>query len=151
MIITFTALGHPTGKGRPRLRVQSFGGKACARAYTDSKTQKAENSFLAQALPHKPAAPLTGPLAVEIVAYYAIPASYSKRKTADALANAIYPMSRRDDADNVAKLCLDALNGVFWDDDTQVVDLQIAKRYDTVPRIEMRIATMVPLSCLPSA
>lgn len=34
----------------------------------------------------------------------------------------------RPDADNVAKLVLDALNGAAWEDDTQVVSLSVVKR-----------------------
>lgn len=33
------------------------------------------------------------------------------------------------DADNVAKLVLDALNGVAWADDAQVTDLNVHKKY----------------------
>lgn len=150
MRIEFTAMGLPTAKGRPRFRaMKAKNGKHFAQAYTDKKTANAENSFLAQALPHKPAAPFAGPLRVWINAYYPIPASYSKAKRADAMAGRIYPMNRRDDADNVAKLCLDALNGVFWQDDTQVVSLYVQKRYCEVPRVWMEIEEVLPVPSLP--
>ena len=38
-----------------------------------------------------------------------------------------HPDTQKPDADNVAKLVLDALNGVAWEDDQQVNDLHIVK------------------------
>ena len=38
------------------------------------------------------------------------------------------PSRRRVDADNLSKGVLDALNGVLWEDDRQVMDLRIRKR-----------------------
>ena len=39
-----------------------------------------------------------------------------------------HPDTQKPDADNDAKLVLDALNGVAWDDDQQVTDLHVIKR-----------------------
>ncbi|MEQ8708680.1 MAG: RusA family crossover junction endodeoxyribonuclease [Rhodospirillales bacterium] len=44
-------------------------------------------------------------------------------------------LARRYDADNVAKACLDALNGVVWRDDRQVVQLLIEKTFGETPAI----------------
>jgi len=43
------------------------------------------------------------------------------------------------DVDNVAKIVLDAMNGVCYADDKQVIDLHIAKVLDTNERIEVEI------------
>jgi Holliday junction resolvase RusA-like endonuclease len=43
------------------------------------------------------------------------------------------------DADNIAKIILDALNEVAWDDDAQVVQLSVCKRYDTDPCVIVTI------------
>ncbi len=44
----------------------------------------------------------------------------------------------RIDADNVAKACLDALTGLLWRDDRQVVGLSIEKLFETgTPRITL--------------
>jgi Holliday junction resolvase RusA-like endonuclease len=43
------------------------------------------------------------------------------------------------DLDNVVKAVLDALNGVVYLDDAQVVNLVATKRYATEPRVEVYI------------
>jgi Holliday junction resolvase RusA-like endonuclease len=43
------------------------------------------------------------------------------------------------DADNVAKIVLDALNGSAFCDDAQVVHLQVLKRYAEEPGVKVRI------------
>jgi Holliday junction resolvase RusA-like endonuclease len=43
------------------------------------------------------------------------------------------------DADNIAKLILDALNRVAWDDDSQVVDLRVKKRHAPEPGTLIRV------------
>ena len=132
--IAFTVMGTPTGKGRPRATVR--GGYAAV--YTDAKTRDAEQSFLAQALPYKPAEPLDGPLRVEIQAYCSVPRSWSKKRRQLAIAGTVMPTGKPD-VDNLAKLVLDAMNGVFFLDDKQVISLTVSKAYDNVPRVEVRI------------
>ncbi len=44
-------------------------------------------------------------------------------------------LARRYDADNVAKACLDALTGIVWRDDRQVVQLKIEKTFGETPAI----------------
>jgi Holliday junction resolvase RusA-like endonuclease len=133
-MITFDIPGKPTGKGRPRATVR---GRHAA-VYTDKKTANAEVSFLAQALPYKPVRPLTGMLAVTICTYEKPASRFNAAQRAKALANAIRPTGKPD-ADNVAKLCLDALNGVFFEDDCQVVDLIVHRYHDTTPHVRMQI------------
>jgi len=43
------------------------------------------------------------------------------------------------DVDNLAKALLDALNGIAFNDDSQVVILNIQKRYSDKPRTEFEI------------
>lgn len=136
-VIDFLAMGEPTGKGRPK--VVRRPNLPYPVAITPDKTVRAEQSLLSQALPHKPAEPLTGPLSVTIIAYCRIPSSWSKKKVAEAVDNAVYPTGKPD-ADNLAKLVLDALNGVFYLDDKQVVDLFVRKRYMPIPGLHIQIS-----------
>lgn len=43
------------------------------------------------------------------------------------------------DADNYLKGVKDALKGIIWKDDSQVVDAFVRKRYSARPRIEVKI------------
>ncbi len=44
--------------------------------------------------------------------------------------------SPRGDVDNFAKACLDAMNGRLWDDDKQIEELTISKRWADEPGVE---------------
>ena len=47
--------------------------------------------------------------------------------------------AKKPDIDNVVKAVLDALNGVAYRDDTQVVELHVRKSYSEKPRVEVSI------------
>lgn len=64
--------------------------------------------------------PFRVPVAVRIDVYEPLPKSRPKRVTSE-------PDTYRPDADNEAKLVMDALNGLVWTDDAQVVDLHVVK------------------------
>lgn len=51
---------------------------------------------------------------------------------------------QRCDVDNLAKQVLDGLNGVAWDDDSQVCDLHVTRRYDRArPRVVVEVRAWV--------
>lgn len=141
MTIRFDVLGEPTGKGRPK--VVRRGNLPYPVAITPDKTRAAEQSLLAQALAHKPAEPLCGPLTMRIDAICGIPPSWPKRRRTEALTGLKRPTGKPD-IDNLAKLVLDALNGVFYLDDKQVVTLQVTKTYGPVPKVRIEIAEDAP-------
>lgn len=132
--IEFTVPGIPIGKERPRAaRVGGF-----IRMYTPKKSLDYETdvAFKASlALGDQP--PLESPVAMHIKAFYPIAASWTKKKQQAALAGQIPP--GKPDLDNVAKAVLDALNGVAYLDDKQVVRLVLTKEYSFEPRVEIRI------------
>ena len=71
---------------------------------------------------------------MEIVAVSAVPASWSQKKRAEALAGVIRP-AVKPDFDNVAKLYCDALNGIVWQDDKQIVDGRCIQCYGQQPGV----------------
>jgi Holliday junction resolvase RusA-like endonuclease len=75
-------------------------------------------------------------LTVHII--HGVPVSWPKKK--QALANTLYP-TVKPDVDNVVKLVMDALNGVAWVDDKQVVSLSVLKEYGT-PKTRIYIEEM---------
>lgn len=54
-----------------------------------------------------------------------------------------HPFPSRNDVDKAARSCLDALTGIAWHDDQQVVDLRVTKAYamDKGPGAWIRIET----------
>lgn len=76
---------------------------------------------------------------VEIKAYHPIPKSYSKKKREECLNSR---PTTKPDADNCAKAILDALNGVAWHDDSQVVSLSVDKFYGDFGRVVVAINPM---------
>lgn len=90
----------------------------------------------------RPAKAWTGvPLSLTVQVLLPVPASWRPEKRAAALAGHIRPISRPD-LDNWLKLPMDALNGLVWKDDAQVVDLgESGKWYAEKPclRIVVRL------------
>jgi Holliday junction resolvase RusA-like endonuclease len=66
-----------------------------------------------------------------------IPKSWPKKKQAQAENNEISP--GKPDLDNIAKTVLDALNGVCYEDDAQVVILSVTKCYSREPGVMVRV------------
>lgn len=125
MIQTFTIPGDPAGKGRPRFGRTKNGG---VHTYTPDKTAKYE-ALAARC--YRAAIGYTvkyAPIGVEIDAYFPIPKSYSSKRVQDIADERELPM-KKPDCDNIVKIILDALNGVAYADDKQVVDVRCRKRY----------------------
>lgn len=71
---------------------------------------------------------LEGPIKAKIIAYYKIPKSYTKAKRLACKDNIILP-TKKPDLDNVAKIILDSLNKIAFDDDSQIAELSVSKRW----------------------
>ena len=140
-MIRFVIPGLPQGKGRAR--VGKVGGHA--RMFTPEKTVAYEG-LIAHAAMHAMAgqAPISGPVAVRLVAIFPVPASWSKAKRAQALAGIVRPTGKPD-VDNVLKAVGDGCNGVVWVDDSAVVDVVATKRYGVTPGVQV---TVEPLAAI---
>lgn len=123
-MITITIPGAISGKGRPRFSARG----GIPRVHVDARTASAETWIRACAIEQAGAIPIAAPVAVEIAILVAIPASWPRRKRAHALAGALWPAGRPD-LDNCIKLIADALNGILWKYDRQIVRLVASKRY----------------------
>ena len=121
-MIKFFVPGQPVGKGRPRFA-------KTGRPYTPKKTAEYESHVewtARKAMWDNGRQTATdAPCAVFIDAAYEVPLSYSKRRKAQCNAGEITP--GKPDIDNVQKAILDALNGVVYLDDKQVVLTMAAK------------------------
>lgn len=136
--VSFVIPGAPIAKGRPKTAVVN--GRAII--YTPSKTRREEGAIRLMADEAMAgAAPIEGPIAVAIVHHMPIPASWSGVKQRRARDGLIMPTGRPD-WENLAKLALDALNGIVYRDDAQIVSAQVAKRYSTEPRTEISVTAL---------
>ncbi|MNR93425.1 Endodeoxyribonuclease RusA [compost metagenome] len=133
-MIQFTILGEPVAQGRPRASTAA----GFVRMYDPKKSRDFKQYIRLAAADHAPDQLLEGPLYVMVTAYRSIPKSFSKKKAAEAEAGKILPITKPD-ADNYLKGIKDALKGVMWVDDSQVVDAYARKRYSSKPRIEVLI------------
>jgi Holliday junction resolvase RusA-like endonuclease len=136
--IVFTIKGEPKGKGRPRF--------SKGRVYTPAETIQYETvvglSYRNSAKGYK----FTSPVRVTIKAFHKIPKGKAKKVVEDMLNGRILP-TKKPDADNVAKIILDGLNHVAWDDDTQVIEMMVTKRYSEEPMVAVIIEEVDAQRC----
>ena len=127
MILEIIIPGEPCAQGRPRFAVVR--GRAVAFDPAKSKNYKNFVKVLAMEAIEKQSWKYNElPLAFEIVVWQSIPKSKTKKFREAAAIGKEYP-TVKPDVDNVAKTIMDALSGVVYKDDKQVVDLLIKKRY----------------------
>lgn len=145
----FTIPGKPRGKQRPRAtrRHKQF--------YTPLPTKQYEAMVRFISLEH--AKMLTGPLRVDIIAYFPIPKSYSKARRKRCLLAEEVP-TKKPDKDNIEKIILDGLNPLykinkfthhremwtpgFYKDDSQVIAGETKKLYGEPTRVEVIITEL---------
>jgi len=133
MELQFIVPGEPRGKGRPR-----FGN---GRTYTDAKTVAYEKLIACRAAEAMPCPAVATPVKVRIDIYKGVPKSWTMAKRRRALDGLEIP--GKPDLDNVAKAVLDALNGVAYADDTQVVRLLVQKQYSLEPRLVVTVKELI--------
>ena len=116
--LTFSILGEPVAKGRPK--ITTF--KGFARAYTPIKTRNAEADVRSQIIAQLPKGhkPFTYPVSIKLTIMRAKPKSASKKVTE--------PITRPD-LDNYIKLYLDAMNTIVFSDDALIVDITARKKF----------------------
>lgn len=134
--IKFTVPGAAAAQGRPRFTTRG----GYPRAYDPQKSRDykkhVSTSVLIQARAAgvRDALPVRGPVYLSVTEQRAVPKSWSRVKRAAAIAGDILPTTRPD-IDNVVKGIKDALNGLLWADDSQVVQLSARKVYAETPGV----------------
>lgn len=135
--IKFTVYGKPFGKQRPR--VCKIKGRSIA--YTPKETSVYEDhvKFIYNQIYSGITFDKDESVALDIVAYYAMPKSTSKKTKEKMLAGMILP-TVKPDVDNIIKIIADALNKVAYKDDKQLVAVSCQKFYSDLPRVEILIS-----------
>jgi Holliday junction resolvase RusA-like endonuclease len=132
--LAFTVPGVVRGKGRPRIvKIGGF-----SRLTADKATATYENLVaLAAREALGTADAFEGPVCVTLAARI-VPAASSSRRVREAMLSGDMPPAKKPDLDNIVK-CLDALNGVAWRDDAQVVSVFARKFYAETPGLDVVI------------
>ena len=135
-VITFSVEGIPVAKGRPRFkRVGNF-----VQTYTPNKTatweeivrQAAKNAMGTTDL-------LETPVTMALYFRLPMPQSWSKKRKEGALKGLEAP-TKKPDWDNLGKSVSDALNGVIFKDDSQIVSAHVRKIYSAVPGVDIYVS-----------
>lgn len=82
--------------------------------------------------------PIQSAIRAEIEVFISIPKSDSKNKKELKLSGKIRPTLKPDN-DNIAKSVLDALNGLAYVDDKQIVELEVDKYYGEEPCVYVKL------------
>ena len=131
MQIQFEISMEPVAKGRPRFTRKGF-------VYTPGKTRSAESEVRRQAEFFKPLTPLAKQAYVRLL--FIMPIPQSMMRTHGHLADKlIMHHTKKPDLDNLEKLVIDALNKMFWTDDSIIHTVEKSKRYGNNPRIQIFI------------
>lgn len=133
MEVRFTVPGQPVPQGRPLFSTKPF-----PHAYDPPKSREYKEKVKKYAETVELEHPLQGELFAEVLIFKETLKGFSKVKKAAAEARMLRPITKPD-ADNYAKGVLDAVKGVIWQDDGQVVDLVARKFYSEIPRVEVTV------------
>lgn len=129
-MIIISIPGEPVGQGRPRVTRWGAYDPPKSKAYKQLVRRYAKSIYHGEIL--------AGPLVVGMRIYRPIQKTGSKKLHADKAAGIVRP-AVKPDIDNVFKAVTDALTGVVWVDDNQIVETTIKKYYGTEPRVEVDI------------
>ena len=127
------------GKVKPKqsFRYTRFGHKYTPRD-VKQYARDIQYSFYAKYPKWLPSMFFEKPLRAEIEVYKQMPKSFSKIKKQRAIAGEIRPLVKPD-VDNCTKNIFDALNGIVYPDDKQIVELSVAKYYSDTDFVKVRI------------
>jgi len=146
--IRFVVPGRPHAKQRPRV-VHHHG---ATRAYTPGATMRAE-ALIREAFRWEAGdgfRPHDGPVDLFVEAHYRPPKSWPKWKRKAALEDRPWPAPRYSDWDNLGKVVSDALNGVAYVDDRQIVRAVVEKRRGHHDQLAITLFFWEPLPALKS-
>ena len=135
--------GDPFGK--QSVRVSSRGG--FARKYMPKATVEYEAHCANEAaLSMNGMKPFSGAVELKVQMFFPIPKSWSKKKREQALLGRIVP-TKKPDSSNVLKSIEDGFTGVVWEDDCQVVDHHLTKRFAEEPCVIAIVTELDLIAC----
>ncbi len=123
--------GPPVAKQRPR--------SGRGRMYTPKETVNYE-TYVRElwVIAYHNFTPIQGAVRINLYVYLGIPQSASKKRQAQMLSGEI-GAAKKPDLDNVEKIICDALQGLAYLDDKQIVEVHSFKAFSDTPRVEIEI------------
>jgi len=133
MMITFKVDADPVGKQRARyVKRGNF-----VQAYTPEKTRTYEALIKEAAIQAMGSNEiLETPVNLYLYIRAPIPKSLPKKRL-EACLNGLEKPIKKPDASNVLKSVEDAMNGVVYKDDSQIVNIHVTKVYSSVPGVDI--------------
>jgi len=140
MMITFKVDANPVGKQRARYaRRGNF-----VQTYTPDKTRNYEALLKEAAIEAMGSSePLETPVSLYLYIRVPIPKSFSKKRVQDCLNGSEQPM-KKPDSSNVLKSVEDAMNGVVYIDDCQIINHHITRVYSTLAGVDICVKEYLP-------
>lgn len=130
--ICFIIHAAPRGKDRPRQStIRLKDGRVISHFHSTPRTAEYEELIrqeFAVQVRGAEVIPKTVPLTMEIDAYFPVPKSTTKKNRHLMDLRQLLP-TKKPDADNIAKIVADALNGTAYADDAQIITLSVTKLY----------------------
>ena len=134
-MVTYIVYGEPVGKGRPRFARR---GKFTS-TYTPEKTKNYESEVGMMAKAAMGASePLEGALEAFIYVTFAVPASYSKKRT-EACLSGQEKHTKKPDLDNVVKSVIDGMDKIVFENDSQFTSIHATKVFGEVAKVEVLV------------
>jgi Holliday junction resolvase RusA-like endonuclease len=146
-VIEFTVLGEPAPAGSKRAFQNKYTGRISV-ADASYRTKPWQAEVKAAASQVAPPELLTGPLSLRITFFKPRPAShYGTGRNAGTLklSASEFPTTRPDVL-KLARAVEDALTGLIYRDDAQIVNEYLHKRYGSPARCEVDVREVVPAS-----
>lgn len=134
MEIEFEVRGDPKAQKRHRHARRG----EYVKVYDPSSDDKQD--FILLCRQYAPAVPLEGPLQIKLWFCFGRPKNHFGKKGLKTSAPLYH--TTKPDVDNLIKLVLDSMKGVFWRDDTQVCSCSALKIYDPIPRVGVMLRTI---------
>jgi Holliday junction resolvase RusA-like endonuclease len=131
MNISLTIPGNPVGKQRARV---CRSGHAYTPLHTVNYEALVKQTFAAK---YPDFVPMSGPVRM-ILSIWLMPSKETQRKIKKSIAR-IYPIIKPD-ADNILKIVADALSGLAFVDDKQIISVYAEKKYSLKPCVEVILA-----------
>ena len=132
-MVTFKVDANPVGKQRARYAKRGN----FVQTYTPDKTRNYESLIKEAAIEAMGSSePLETPVTLYLYIRAPIPKSLPKKRI-EACLNGLEKPIKKPDASNVLKSVEDAMNGVVYKDDSQIVNIHVAKVYSSVSGVDI--------------